>query len=82
MCLWLWKTNDNYKSAIWISRGYHIRWKSQGRMQWKFRRKFLKKVEHLKTTIIPNDVHVEITRNYGETAADKVNYCCTWVSLF
>jgi hypothetical protein len=32
----------------------------------------LKKVEHLKTTIIPNDVHVEITRNYGETAADKV----------
>jgi hypothetical protein len=24
-----------------------------------------KKVEHLKTTIIPNDVHVEITRNYG-----------------
>jgi multidrug efflux pump subunit AcrB len=38
----------------------------------KISEKILKKVEHLKTTIIPNDVHVEITRNYGETAADKV----------
>jgi hypothetical protein len=41
----------------------------------------LKKVEHLKTTIIPNDVHVEITRNYGET--DKVGeLLLPWVSLF
>ena len=32
----------------------------------------LKKVEHLKTTIIPNDVHVQVTRNYGETASHKV----------
>jgi multidrug efflux pump subunit AcrB len=38
----------------------------------KISEKILKKIEHLKTTIIPNDVHVEITRNYGETAADKV----------
>ena len=33
----------------------------------------LNKVEHLKTTLIPNDVHVEITRNYGETASQKVS---------
>lgn len=30
------------------------------------------KVEHLKKEVITNDVHVEITRNYGETASDKV----------
>ncbi|HUH50509.1 MAG TPA: efflux RND transporter permease subunit [Flavobacterium sp.] len=33
----------------------------------------LNKVEVLKTTIIPSDVKVEVTRNYGETASDKVN---------
>lgn len=33
----------------------------------------LEKVEHLKTTLIPNDVHVEVTRNYGETASQKVS---------
>ncbi|WP_282071156.1 efflux RND transporter permease subunit [Polaribacter atrinae] len=31
------------------------------------------KVNHLRTTLIPDDVHVEITRNYGETASDKVS---------
>jgi multidrug efflux pump subunit AcrB len=31
------------------------------------------KVDHLRTTLIPNDVHVEITRNYGETASHKVS---------
>ncbi|NOY47848.1 MAG: efflux RND transporter permease subunit, partial [Chlorobi bacterium] len=31
------------------------------------------KVEHLKKTLIPEDVHVEITRNYGETASQKVS---------
>jgi multidrug efflux pump subunit AcrB len=33
----------------------------------------LQKVEHLKQTLIPSDVHVEITRNYGETASHKVS---------
>ena len=67
------KTNDNYKSAqseypaVTISVG-----KVKGADAMKISEKILKKVEHLKTTIIPNDVHVEITRNYGETAADKV----------
>ena len=31
------------------------------------------KIETLKGTIIPDNIHVEITRNYGETANDKVN---------
>jgi multidrug efflux pump subunit AcrB len=31
------------------------------------------KIEHLKKTLIPEDVHVEVTRNYGETASQKVS---------
>ena len=33
----------------------------------------LDKVEHLKGQLIPDDVHVEVTRNYGQTANQKVN---------
>ncbi|WP_274475768.1 efflux RND transporter permease subunit [Mangrovimonas aestuarii] len=33
----------------------------------------LEKVEHLKAELLPNDVHVEVTRNYGETASQKVS---------
>lgn len=33
----------------------------------------LKKVSHLRTNLIPDDVHVEVTRNYGETASHKVS---------
>ena len=33
----------------------------------------LAKVEHLKGHLIPDNVNVEVTRNYGETANDKVN---------
>ncbi len=33
----------------------------------------LRKIETLKGTLIPRDVQVSITRNYGETAADKSN---------
>ncbi len=33
----------------------------------------LAKLESLKGRIIPDNVHVEITRNYGKTANDKVN---------
>ncbi len=33
----------------------------------------LSKVEHLRKNLIPDDVHVEITRNYGETASQKVS---------
>ena len=34
--------------------------------------KIITKVESLKKNIIPSDVHIEITRNYGETASHKV----------
>ena len=33
----------------------------------------INKIDKLKTTLIPDDVHVEITRNYGETASHKVS---------
>ncbi len=33
----------------------------------------LKKVDHLKKDLIPDDIHVEVTRNYGETASHKVS---------
>ncbi|HLW33804.1 MAG TPA: efflux RND transporter permease subunit, partial [Aequorivita sp.] len=33
----------------------------------------LAKVEHLRSDLIPQDVHVEVTRNYGETASQKVS---------
>jgi len=35
--------------------------------------RILAKVESLKGVMIPDDVHVEVTRNYGKTANDKVN---------
>lgn len=31
------------------------------------------KMEHLKKDVITNDIHVEVTRNYGETASHKVS---------
>ena len=34
--------------------------------------KILTKVESLKKNLIPTDVHVEVSRNYGETASHKV----------
>ena len=34
--------------------------------------KILAKVEGLKKNLIPNEVHVEVSRNYGETASHKV----------
>jgi multidrug efflux pump subunit AcrB len=33
----------------------------------------IEKVEHLKGTLIPRDVTVTVTRNYGETASEKSN---------
>jgi multidrug efflux pump subunit AcrB len=33
----------------------------------------LAKVEHLRPRLLPSEVHVEVTRNYGETAKDKAN---------
>ena len=67
------KTNVNYAEAkseypaVTISVG-----KVKGADAMKISEKIVEKIDHLKTSLIPNDVHVEITRNYGETASDKV----------
>ncbi|PKP27118.1 MAG: multidrug transporter AcrB [Bacteroidetes bacterium HGW-Bacteroidetes-2] len=67
------KANENYKNApseypaVTISIA-----KVQGADAMKISDKILAKVEVLKQNLIPKDVHVEVTRNYGETASDKV----------
>ncbi len=64
------KAND-YKSeypAVTISIA-----KRKGADAMKIAEVIIDKVAHLKTTLIPDDVHVEITRNYGETASHKVS---------
>ncbi|PCJ26792.1 MAG: multidrug transporter AcrB [Flavobacteriales bacterium] len=47
--------------------------KRKGADAMKIADKVLDKVEKLKTDLIPSDVHVEVTRNYGETASHKVS---------
>jgi multidrug efflux pump subunit AcrB len=59
--------NQSEYPAVTISVG-----KVKGADAMKISEKILEKVEHLKTSLIPSDVHVDITRNYGETASDKV----------
>ena len=67
------KANEQFKTAkseypaVTISVG-----KVKGADAMKISDKILTKVEQLKKTIIPDDVHVEVTRNYGETASHKV----------
>lgn len=46
--------------------------KVKGADAMKISEKILDKVNHLKQHLIPNDVRIEITRNYGETASHKV----------
>ena len=61
------KFKDEYPaSTISIS-------KVKGADAMKISEQILEKVEQLKKTIIPSDVHVEVTRNYGETASHKVS---------
>ncbi len=47
--------------------------KVKGADAMKISEQILTKVDELKKTLIPNDVHVEVTRNYGETASHKVS---------
>ncbi len=67
------KSNEQFKNAqseypaVTISIS-----KIKGTDAMKIADKILEKVDHLKENLIPNDVHVEVTRNYGETASDKV----------
>lgn len=67
------KANEKFKTAqseypaVTISVG-----KVKGADAMKISEKIIARVEQLKKNLIPNDVHVEVTRNYGETASDKV----------
>ncbi|NLA62399.1 MAG: efflux RND transporter permease subunit, partial [Bacteroidales bacterium] len=47
--------------------------KRQGADAMKIADVVLSKVDDLRATLIPNEVHVEVTRNYGETASQKVS---------
>ncbi|MCO5230870.1 MAG: efflux RND transporter permease subunit [Chitinophagales bacterium] len=68
------KFNENYKNspseypAVTLSIG-----KVKGADAMKISEHILNKIESLKENLIPNEVNVEVTRNYGETASDKVN---------
>lgn len=67
------KTNNKFGKApseypaVTISVG-----KQKGADAMKISEKILAQVEKLKQNLITNDIHVEVTRNYGETASDKV----------
>ncbi|HEX9152033.1 MAG TPA: efflux RND transporter permease subunit, partial [Flavobacterium sp.] len=61
------KTAKSEYPAVTISIG-----KVKGADAMKISEKILEKVAHLKQTLLTDDVHVEVTRNYGETASDKV----------
>ena len=60
------KNNSEYP-AVTISIA-----KVKGADAMKISEKILERVENLKKTVIPTDVHVEVSRNYGETASHKV----------
>ena len=46
--------------------------KVKGADAMKVSEKILQHIDKLKSNLIPSDVHIDITRNYGETASDKV----------
>ncbi|MBT8223649.1 MAG: efflux RND transporter permease subunit, partial [Eudoraea sp.] len=47
--------------------------KRKGADAMKISERILQKVEYLKTSLIPDEVKVEVTRNYGQTASQKVS---------
>jgi len=47
--------------------------KRRGADAMKVSKHILDKIDHLDKELIPADVHVDVTRNYGETASDKVS---------
>ena len=47
--------------------------KKRGADAMKLSEQIVNKVEHLKKDLIPSEVQVTVTRNYGETASDKVS---------
>ncbi len=67
------QANEKYKNylseypAVTISVS-----KVKGADAMKISEKILKRVENAKQNLIPDNVHLEVTRNYGETASHKV----------
>jgi multidrug efflux pump subunit AcrB len=47
--------------------------KKKGADAMKLSKQILAKVAHLKNELLPNEVHLTVSRNYGETASDKVS---------
>ena len=47
--------------------------KKKGSDAMKLSEQILAKVEHLKKDLLPNEVHLTVSRNYGKTASDKVS---------
>lgn len=47
--------------------------KKRGADAMKLSEQILTKVEHIKKQLLPNDVQLTVSRNYGETASDKVS---------
>lgn len=65
------KAKANYKSeynAVTLSIA-----KQKGSDAMKLTKKVDQKIALLKKSLIPNDIHVSVTRNYGQTASDKVS---------
>ncbi|MDH3382236.1 MAG: efflux RND transporter permease subunit, partial [Flavobacteriaceae bacterium] len=62
------KTFPSEYQAVTLSVG-----KQKGGDAMKVSKVILDKIDHLKKDLIPDDVHVSVSRNYGETASDKVN---------
>lgn len=61
------ETNPSEYPAVTISIA-----KVKGADAMKVSEKILDQVERLKQNLIPDDIHIEVTRNYGETASQKV----------
>lgn len=55
--------------------------KVKGADAMKISEQILNKVEELKLNLIPDDVHVVVTRNYGETASQKVSELLTHLAI-
>jgi len=53
--------------------GHPIRGQTQGTNAIVLANKVIHKVNSLKGRLVPADVHVTVTRNYGETASEKSN---------
>lgn len=76
------KTNDNYGKAMSEYPAVTISVaKVKGADAMKISEKIIAKTEILRQNLIPADVHLEVTRNYGETASHKVSELLTHLGV-